>query len=216
MQAFISMESGYFLLMGINAPRCSSFDAFNEIASFGRTFSCASRSIPGTIPLVESVTCFGEIRSPSGSSMIRTAAITGSKFSSGSPWPISTIFVCGVSCALCSSSGKSTCAKISPAVRFRINPSCAVRQKWQSTAQPACVEAQIVCRPSLGMNTASTEAGCTNFSSLGGRSNKYLTEANRWFTSGSVIRASFESRARSAAGRFVICATSNFLSEYSA
>src|SRR5258708_17272833 len=32
-------------------------------------------------------------------------------------------------------------------------------QNWQSTAQPACVEMQIVCRASLGINTASTEAG---------------------------------------------------------
>ena len=29
---------GYFRLIGISASRCSSFDAFNEIASFGRTF----------------------------------------------------------------------------------------------------------------------------------------------------------------------------------
>src|SRR6267378_3033905 len=201
-------------------------------------------AISGTIPLVESVTCFGEIPIPSGSSMIRTAAITGSKFSSGSPWPIKTMFVCGASCALCSSSGKSTCARISPAVRLRISPSCAVRQKWQSTAQPACVETQIVCRPSLGINTASTDAGfprrpafslplfsafsvlsvssvLNSSSSLAAvKPNKYRTEpsseANRCRTSGNVIRASFDSRSRSTTGRFVISTTSNFLSEYKA
>src|SRR5207249_409260 len=98
--------------------------------------------------------------------------------------------------------------------------------------------------PPLGMNTASTKAGfCKRlalsfplfsvfamfsansvlkslFSSALPKPNKYRTEpsaaANRCFTSSKATRASLPSRSRSAAGRFVICATSNFLSEYSA
>src|SRR2546429_7102249 len=58
--------------MGMSASRSLSFDALSEIASLGRTCSRASRSIPGTIPLVESVTCFGESPSPPGSSRIRS------------------------------------------------------------------------------------------------------------------------------------------------
>jgi len=38
--------------------------------------------------------------------------------------------------------------------------------------EPACVEMQIVCLPSLGMNTASTESGRANFSSPPGSPNK--------------------------------------------
>ncbi len=102
---------------------------------------------------------------------------------------------------------------------------------------------QIVCRPSLGMNTASTEAGFCEpvfsfplFSVLSVFSvpsalnvltfsaspspNKYRTdpsaEVNLCFTSGKATRAPFDSRSRSASGKFVICATSNFLSAYSA
>ena len=39
--------------------------------------------------------------------------------------------------------------------QIRTNPSVAVRQNLQSTAQPACVEMQIVWRFSSGMNTVS-------------------------------------------------------------
>ena len=58
---------------------------------------------------------------------------------------------------------------ISPAVKLRIKPSVAVRQKWQSTAQPACVDMQIVCRFSSGMNTVSTVAGFAGRASRGSR-----------------------------------------------
>jgi len=89
-------------------------------------------------------------------------------------------------------------------------------------AHPACVDMQIVCRPSLGMNTASTDAGFSNrpapsllffsaysvlsessalgllLSSVLPKPNKYRTDlsadANRCFTSGSVTRASLASR----------------------
>jgi hypothetical protein len=36
-------------------------------------------------------------------------------------------------------------------------------QNWQSTAHPACVETQIVCLPSLGIKTASTDADLKGF-----------------------------------------------------
>ncbi len=39
-----------------------------------------------------------------------------------------------------------TCPTISPAVRLRLIPSSAVRQNWQSTAQPTWLETQIVAR----------------------------------------------------------------------
>src|SRR6266851_3727577 len=145
--------------MGITVLRCWSLEALREIASLGRIFSWPRRSMPGTMPLVERVTCLGENARPSGSSMMRSAAMTASKLRSGSPWPMSTRLVCGASWDLCCSSGSKTCARISAGVRLRIRPSCAVRQKWQSTAQPAWVEMQMVCRPVLGMKTASTEGG---------------------------------------------------------
>src|SRR5580704_11737766 len=40
-----------------------------------------------------------------------------------------------------------TCPTISPAVRLRFTPSNAVRQNWQSTAQPTWLETQMVARP---------------------------------------------------------------------
>src|SRR5208282_28871 len=124
-----------------------------------------------------------------------------------------------------------------PDVKFRINPSCAVMQNWQSTAHPACVETQIVCRPSLGINTASTDAGLSGlffsvssapsalkspFNSLvaSPNENKYRTDpsvdANRCFTSGKVMVVFAAKRARKSAGKFVICAKSSFLSAYNA
>ena len=147
------------------------------------------------------------------------------------------MFVRGASPSLCSSSGSSTCARISPAVKLRINPSCAVMQNWQSTAHPACVETQIVCRPSLGINTASTDAARSDFFfsaisvfsapsvlilvfSVVPKSNKYRTdpsvETKRCFTTGKIIVASRANRSLSAAGKFVIDAKFSFLSAYSA
>ncbi len=52
--------------MGMSALRCSSLEALSEIARLGRIFSCASRSMPGTMPLVESVTCRGAERDALG------------------------------------------------------------------------------------------------------------------------------------------------------
>ncbi len=110
-------------------------------------------------------------------------------------------------------------------------------QNWQSTAHPACVETQIVCLPSLGINTASTDAGLRGFlfsvpsvsSALKpplpafaapANENKYRTDpsvdVNRCFTTGKAIVASSASFSRKLAGKFVICAKSSFLSAYSA
>jgi len=92
-----------------------------RLPSFGRTFSCASARFPAR-----------SRSSKASHASARSQAFRvkhnshrrhhRSKFSSGSPWPIKTMFVCGASCALCSSSGKSTCAKISPAVRLTNQP----------------------------------------------------------------------------------------------
>src|ERR1700721_1792705 len=110
-------------------------------------------------------------------------------------------------------------------------------QNWQSTAHPACVETQIVCRPSLGINTASTDAARKGFlfsvtsvpSALkspfptfaaSANENKYRTdpsvEVNFCFTTGKEMVASFASFSRSAAGKLVIDAKSSFLPAYSA
>src|SRR5580704_18185057 len=42
-----------------------------------------------------------------------------------------------------------TCPTISPAVRLRFTPSKAVKQNWQSTAQPTWLEMQMVERPAV-------------------------------------------------------------------
>src|SRR5580704_18734807 len=50
---------------------------------------------------------------------------------------------------LWSLSTAQTCPTISPAVRLRFTPSKAVRQNWQSTAQPTWLEMQMVERPAV-------------------------------------------------------------------
>jgi hypothetical protein len=109
-------------------------------------------------------------------------------------------------------------------------------QNWQSTAHPACVEIQIVCRFSLGIHTASTDAGLvaafltTSSAFLCGLNafvahasfdfspnpNKYRTDPSfeKYLcrTTGKVIVASPASFSRNSAGSTVIFSISKFLS----
>src|SRR5260221_6741855 len=87
-------------------------------------------------------------------------------------------------------------------------------------ATPACVELQIVCRPSLGMNPAPTAAGfLSDFSSCAGSPNRYLTDPSDdtylCRTVGKVIVVSSFNFSRSAAGRLLIRSTENSRSAYS-
>ena len=79
---------------------------------------------------------------------------------------------------------------------------------------------QIVCRPSLGMNTASTAAGFfINFSSCAGSPNRYLTDPSDdtylCRTVGKVIVVWRFSFSRSAAGKLLHRSTENSRSAYS-
>jgi hypothetical protein len=109
-------------------------------------------------------------------------------------------------------------------------------QNWQSTAHPACVEIQIVCRFSLGIHTASTAASllaaflvgssvflcelCVSVANpcfrVSPSPNKYRTDPSfekyLCFTAGKVIVASRSSRPRNSAGSTVIVAISKFRS----
>src|SRR5438045_1692315 len=103
-------------------------------------------------------------------------------------------------------------------------------QNWQSTAQPACVEIQIVCRASLGINTASTEAALfvpffdalSTMTSVwpGPSPGKYRTDpsvdAYLCRTIGNVTVVSAASFSRNPVGRFVTRDKSKIRSAYSA
>ena len=79
-------------MIGISSWRCSSVDAFREIASFGRTAARPSSSIFGMMPEVETVMRRGEMAIACGSHSSRVALSTAARFSSGSPMPIITMF----------------------------------------------------------------------------------------------------------------------------
>ena len=74
-QASRMAASGYLRFGGTSAVRCSSVVAWSETARFGISGSHASRSRPGTIPTVESVTRRGEIARPCSACSIRSAFI---------------------------------------------------------------------------------------------------------------------------------------------
>ena len=94
---------------------------------------------------------------PSGSVNSRVAFSTFSKFNSGSPIPIITMFSPVLAVSLFSRTIYITWPTISPAVRLRSSPISAVRQNLQSTGQPTWLEMQIVSRAASGIKTASTD-----------------------------------------------------------
>src|SRR5258708_14221947 len=103
-------------------------------------------------------------------------------------------------------------------------------QHWQPTVLPACLEMQIVCRASLGINTASPEAGLFFFfvfsvflvvkSCFSPSPSKYRTDPSideyLCRTIGNVSVVSEASLSRNAAGRFVTRDKSKIRSAYSA
>ena len=143
-------------VIGISSWRCSSLEAFNEIASLGRTGARPNSSIFGMIPDVDSVIRLGEIPMPSGSVSRRVAFNTLGKLSSGSPIPIITMFTrLELAASWWAFKMNSTCPTISPAVKFRSNPMSAVRQNLQFTGHPTWLEMHRVSRPVSGISTAS-------------------------------------------------------------
>ena len=78
LQASMMSFSEYFLVGGTIAWRCSSVAACNDTARLGISSSCASLSIIGTRPTVDSVTRLGCMSSPSFSLSILSAFIVAS------------------------------------------------------------------------------------------------------------------------------------------
>ena len=78
LQASMISVSEYFFVGGTIARRCSSVAACSDTARFGMRSSCASLSIIGTSPTVDSVTRFGCMSRPSFSFSIRSDFIVAS------------------------------------------------------------------------------------------------------------------------------------------
>ena len=82
-------------MIGISSRRCSSLDAFNEMASLGLAASgaAANSAIFGMIPDVDTV--IRRARNPETSriAQIRIAFSTAGRFSSGSPCPMNTMLI---------------------------------------------------------------------------------------------------------------------------
>ena len=142
--------------MGMILSRCSFDEAFSEMARLGRTFSCASRSMPGMIRSLKAPHVEEKSPLPSGSSKIRSAAISGlviqQRLALAHENDVGLRFQRGRDCRPAQrapareSRPRSDCAPI---------PASPSGRTCQSTAQPACVEMQIVWRFSSGMNTVS-------------------------------------------------------------
>ena len=75
-QASSNCSIFHLRVTGMMASRTSLFEAFSESASFGRTVSVANRSIPGSMPLVDTVIRDSGMPIPSTSS--RTAFMNSS------------------------------------------------------------------------------------------------------------------------------------------
>jgi len=138
----ISAANGYFLLIA-SALALLVIRRIQQIPVSAAPFLRQAFEFPGTIPLVESVTCFGEFQS----SRIEYDAHRRIplEIEQGLPLPISQMFVCGASPDfvrgfsphLCFRFAalvrffewQQTCARISPAVRFSYQTELRVRQK---------------------------------------------------------------------------------------
>ncbi len=123
----------------------------------------------------------------------------GSRFArlcSGSPMPITTMFVIRSSGVIRRSTCR-ICSMISPVVRFRLRPSIPLAQKTQPIAQPTCVLMQTVRRSSSRISTHSTNWPSCNSS----RSFSVPSFATWCFTTFDVKRSNVSaSRARNFAG----------------
>ena len=81
-----------------------------------------------------------------GSLSAATASRTRSRFSSGSPMPMNTMFVSRLPSSASDRAAWRTWSRISAVSRSRSKPSSPVAQNGQPTAQPACDEMHSVCR----------------------------------------------------------------------
>src|SRR5574341_172226 len=95
--------------------------------------------------------------------MRRSAGITLSRLSIGSPMPMSTTLVTGRA-PPSSRFASQSCPTISPVLRLRLKPCLPVEQKAQSSVQPAWLDTHSVPRPVSGMNTASTALAASTLS----------------------------------------------------
>ena len=86
--------------------------------------------------------------------VVVNAACKFGKLASGSPMPMTTIFVIRSS-APSNVCARNTCSIISPADRFRFRPNSPLAQKTQPIAQPTCVLMQTVTRSGSRINTHS-------------------------------------------------------------
>ncbi len=114
--------------------------------------------MPGTMPTVDTVTWRHPSPPSSFPAILRMASRTASRFSIGSPMPMKTR-VCSLRAELFASRRSArNWRTISPAVRFRSNPSFVDAQKSHPIAQPTWEEMHPAARSSRksGMSTDST------------------------------------------------------------
>ena len=96
-------------------------------------------------PTVETVILRCEMPKPSGSCAVASAGRSRSRLASGSPMPITTMWLSRSSAGR-SNWSLSSCSRISPVVRLRITPSRPLAQNTQPIAQPTCELMQTVRR----------------------------------------------------------------------
>ena len=147
----IRADSGYFLFIGIIRDLTSSVAPCRLIASlYGKPIP-ASFSILSAIPQVETVIRRAPNPNLSGALNTARAAIRLSKFASGSPIPITTMFSNSNLASFLPFStvlftNGNACATISHALRLRTNPRIAEAQNLHPHAHPTCVLTHSVLR----------------------------------------------------------------------
>ena len=115
--ASMTFSSGNLMFTGMSMRRNSSEGACTEMASRNCSGRCASASMPGSTPTVETVMCRAPMPHPLGSLRIVSTTVTAFQFIMGSPMPMKTMFV-GVTGSGRSASSR-TCPAISDGSRFR-------------------------------------------------------------------------------------------------
>ena len=192
-------------------PRTSSVAPWSEIASRICCGCSASLRICGTRPEVEMVRCRAPRCRPHGEVMIDTAASRLSRFASGSPIPITTMWLIR-SVAGRRRASRSSCSRISPVVRLRTTPSMPLAQNTHPIAQPTCELMQTVRRsPSRSMTHS---IRCRSWSSS--KSFSVPSSACEWVAMVVVQRVNSASRvSRRVLGRSVMSAKDDARLPYS-
>jgi hypothetical protein len=108
----------------------------------------------GASPAVDTVTRRLEKFKPQGAWRARTARTSAVKLARGSPMPMNTRLVRGLSAGTWALALR-TWPTISPALRLRLSPWRAVRQKRQPRAHPTWLDTHRVLWSSSGMSTDS-------------------------------------------------------------